>query len=243
MSRSRFLLLLAVSLMHVGASFGAGKPSSPDGMNVFRGLNALHLKNEDVTLYYDPEKSKILKGAHPEAKEYDEAGVFISRPLRSELLGAGKGFFTIDCDSGPSWDPSCTFKQEANGKLKEVARISGLHFALPGNGIIYVSGHNDTMFNVRKKYEWRDGIFAEIKQPFSYVGLETTTKDNIQIFSSQDYTQIVAALPKGSPITVVLNQGDHYLVKTPFGLLGWVRIRDGVLQEDSPIVGIYFAGD
>ncbi|GBG13348.1 sorbosone dehydrogenase [Novimethylophilus kurashikiensis] len=217
--------------------------ATAEGVETFPGLRALHIKNADVTLYYDPKISTVLSGNHPEAKNYEEAGVFISRPLRTQLLGLGKGFFTIDCDSGGSWDPGCTFLLENEGKLKKVFQTLGLRFALPGNGNIYVEGHNDTMFNVRKKYGWHDGKCIEIKQPFNFVGLDTTTREPIELFSSQEYKQIVATLPKGSPVTVLLNEGEHYLVKTPFGLLGWVKIRDGVQQAESPIAGIYFAGD
>lgn len=243
MLRLWLLLLVSISLFHAGTSAGAEKTHLPQTGAIFPGLKALHLKNEDVTLYFDPLKSKVLNAEHPDAKDYGEGGIYISRPLRTQLLGTGKGYFTIDCDSGGSWDPGCTILQETNGKLKKVIHIQGLHFAFPGNGNIYVDGHNNTMFNARRKYEWRDNTFVEIKQPFYFVGLETTTQSTIEIFTSQDYKQVVAALPKGSVISVVLNEGEHYLVKTPFGLVGWVRIRDGASQEESPIMGIYYAGD
>jgi hypothetical protein len=212
-------------------------------LDAFPGLQPLHLKDVGVTLYYDPKLSQVLNGVYPDADTYDKAGVFVSRPLRTRLLGANQGYFTIDCDSGGSWDPSCTFLQEDNGKLKPVAHIDGLRFVLPGNGNIYVDGHNDTMFNVRKKYEWRSGSFLEMKQPFRYVGIDSTIRENIKIYSSRDYKDVVATLPKDARVSVILNEGEDYLLKTPFGLLGWLRIPDGTAQEDSPIIGIYFAGD
>lgn len=239
MFQLNLLLIMFVALLYSGASAGEGKIATPEGMKAFPGLKALHLKNENVTLYYDPKNSEVLSAKHPDEND----GIYISRPLRTQLLGIGKGYFTIDCDSGGSWDPSCTVLQESNGKLNEVIKIPGLRFAFPGNGNIYVEGHNNTMFNVRQKYEWHDGSFFAIKQPFKYVGLDTTTRESVEIFTTQDYKQIIAVLPKGSSISVVLNQGEHYLVKTPFGLLGWVKIRDGALQEGSPIVGVYYAGD
>lgn len=212
-------------------------------LSSFPGLKPLHMKNEDVTLYYAPEISQKLNGKHPEEEQFDKAGLYISRPLRTQLLGPEYGYFTIDCDSGPSWDPGCTFSQEVkNGTLKEIIHIYGLRFALPGNGNIYVEGHNDTMFNIRKKFTWREGSFEEVKQPYKYVGLTTTTRDSIQIFSSQEYNQTVASLPKGAALTVLVNDGDNYLIKTTFGLLGWVKIPESS-QEDSPISGIYWNGD
>ncbi len=242
MNRFDFLLLLVLVLLLGGTSLAADKVKTQEGMASFPGLKALHLKNEDVTLYYNPKNSQILSGKHPDVENYDKSGVYISRPLRTELLGQGKGHFTIDCDSGGSWDPGCTILQDDNGKLKEIIHIMGLHFAFPGNGNIYVEGHNDTMFNVRKKFEWRDGSFVEVKQPYNYVGLNTTTRESIQIFSSQEYNQTVASLPKGSSVTVLLNEGKDYLIKTPFGLLGWIKIQESS-QEDTPIWGIFWNGD
>jgi hypothetical protein len=41
----------------------------------------------------------------------------------------------------------------------------------------------------------------------------------------------------------VLNEGeDWYLIKTPFGLVGWLKIED-FSQEADTIEGLYFRGD
>lgn len=240
-NRPAFLLVLPILLFY-GITAGADKAEVQEGMASFPGLKTLQMKNEDVTLYYKPEMSQVLSGKHPEIKRYNEAGIYISRSLRTQLLGAGKVYFTIDCDSGGSGDPGCTFLQEQNGNLKEIIHIQGLRFAFPCDGSIYVEGHNNTMFNVRKKFEWHNGTFVEVKQPYNYVGLNTTTRESIKAFSSQEYKQAIASLPKGSRVTVIANEGENYLVKTPFGLLGWVKIQVAS-QEKSPIIGIYFAGD
>lgn len=237
------MMTVSMSLLCSGICYSIEEPAAPDEMALFPGLKQLQLKNEGVTLYYDPALSEIINGEHPEAKTHANEGIRVSRPLRTQLLGSREGYFTIDCDSGESWDPGCTILQEKNGKLEPVIHIPGLCFYFPGNGNIYVSGHNNTMFNTRKKYQWRNGTFVEVRQPFRLVGLETTTKAAIEIFSSKDYKQVVASLPKDSKVSVVLNEGEHYLLKTPFGLLGWIRIPDGTSRDESPIVGIYFAGD
>ena len=233
----------AISLFYTGVLSGVEEFPDANEMAAFPGLQQLRLKNEDITLYYDPALSQVLNDAHPEATIHANEGISVSRPLRTQLLGDGKGYFTIDCDAGESQDPGCNIQLERNGKLEPVIHIPGLRFYFPGNGNIYVSGHNNTMFNARKKYQWRNGTFVEVRQPYSFVGLETTTKTAIEIFSSQDLKQVVASLPKESPVSVVLNEGEHYLLKTPFGLLGWIKIPVGASQDESPIVGIYFAGD
>lgn len=242
MPNLKMLPLIFAFFLHSGGSTCEELTRPKDGIESFPDLRQLHLKNEGVTLYYSADFSEILKGEHPDAKDYMEGGIYLSRPIRTQLLGPGKGFFTVDCDSGGSEDPSCAFLKEDNGKFKEVARIPGLRFVLPGNGNIYADGHNNTMFNVRRKFVWHEGAFIEIKQPFLYVGLDTTTRKAIDIYSAQDHKQVVASLPKGAALSVVLNQGEQYLVKTPFGLLGWIQIKEG-MQDQSPVVGIFNAGD
>lgn len=235
-------LSLSILIIFSGVAFSAENAKAKDGMASFTGLQSHYLKNEGVTLYYNPERSRVLPGSHPDADKHDKSGVYISRVLRAELLGVGKGHFVIDCDSGGSGDPGCTILKENNGHLKKINHIMGLNFAFPCNGIIYVDGHNNTMFNVRKKYEWKNRSFIEIKQPYNYVGLDSITKKPIQIYSSKEYKQVVANLPKGAPVFVLLNEGENYLIKTPFGLLGWHKIRDGI-QNESTLEGIYWAGD
>jgi hypothetical protein len=236
-------LLLVILLLFLDASVYAEQVTPAEGVNAFHDLKSLYLKKENVTLYYSSKITTLLNQEHPEKNKYGEAGVFVSRPLKTQLLGIGKGYFTVDCDSGGSADPSCTFFQEVGGKLREVAKIEGLHFAMPGNGSVYVEGHSNTMFNVKRKFEWGNGSFLEVKQPFKFVGLDTVTREEVRLFASQEYKDVVAALPKSAQVKVVLNDGEHYLVCTPFGLLGWIRIKDGVQQNESPIKGIYYAGD
>lgn len=237
------LIALMASVLGSQTSVAAEAKAPAEGVATFAGLQSLHLKKEDVTLFYDPQLSQVLTTPHPRQAEMQAQGIFIARPLSTQLLGKGKGFFTVECDSGPSWDPSCSFYQERDGKPQLVAQIPGLRFALPGDGSIYVEGHNDTMFNQREKYTWQNGRFIAVKQAFHYVGLRSTTRHAVDIYATQDAQQIVAKLAKNTRVEVLLNDGEYYLLKTPFGLLGWLRIATGTSQEESPLIGVFFAGD
>lgn len=238
---SRILTSLTCLLLSLPAL--AESPNSIDGMNAFPALKTMELKDIGVTLHYSSDKSQVLTVPHPDAKDLNEGGIYIARPLRVQLLGENKSSFIIDCDSGGSADPSCSVLQEAGSQLKKLLTIFGVRFAFPGNGSIYVDGHSNTMFNARRKFEWRNGSFVETPQPFRYVGLDTTTRTAITLYAKTDYKQPVASLPQDTAVTVLLNDGTAYLLKTPFGLVGWIRIAEGVIQENSPINGIYYAGD
>jgi hypothetical protein len=41
---------------------------------------------------------------------------------------------------------------------------------------------------------------------------------------------------------VLINDGDYYLLKTPFGLVGWAKF-DTASQDASDVEGIFFMGD
>jgi hypothetical protein len=54
---------------------------------------------------------------------------------------------------------------------------------------------------------------------------------------------MVARVPKGSKVVVLLNQGDYYLIKTSFGLVGWLKLPDEPLGSKPTIEGLFVAGD
>ena len=97
------------------------------------------------------------------------------------------------------------------------------------------------MFDQRKKFRLEKDKIIEVLQPYYYVGLESKVKKRINIYSTPQQDEVVASLPEGSPVTVLLNKGEQYLLKTSFGLVGWVLIPGG--SQETPIEGLYFAGD
>lgn len=120
-------------------------------------------------------------------------------------------------------------------------RQFGVHLVSPGNGVLYVSGHTNNMYDQRKKYELKNGKFSEIAQPYYYVGVKAKLKDRLSIFSDLSQKVEVARLGKGSNVEVLINKDDNYLIKTEHGLLGWAKIAYG--NQETIIEGIYFRGD
>lgn len=130
-----------------------------------------------------------------------------------------------------------------NDAKRKIGGISGLEIVIPGNGNVYVSGHTNNMFNMRRKFTLKDNQLEEIKQPFYYVGLVTETTQSVNLYSDISSKEITAQLPAGYGVEVLINKGNNYLIKTPFGLTGWISIPFGTFSEQTPIKGIYFAGD
>ena len=219
-------------------STDAIKQSFPD-------LKPYVLKNLDtgldeyITVYYNPATARTISEKHPLSDP--EMGEDIYRVLRGELLGKGKGEFVLDCDAGPSGDPSCSIvKENSDGTTKSVGSFGGLNFIIPGNGYVYVSGHTNNMFDTRQKFVWQNNDFSEVKQDAYYVGLNSKTNRAVELLQSKTSSRVVASLPAQSAVSVLINEGDYYLVKTPFGLTGWIKIEMG---RASPIEGLFFRGD
>lgn len=212
--------------------FGINQHLHADDAAVSRAFPALKKLETDIgiSLYYAPAGSEVLTAPHPDANDMD--GIAIRRPLRTQL-GAGAGWITVDCDSGPSDDPSCSFLHETPSGLKLIRQLTGQGFVLPGNGAVYVFGRANKMFDQRQKFEWQGDTLKESPQPYYYVGLESTALQALQLFEKPGSGKLIASIPKGAKLTVLLNQfapenadtpaSEHYLVKTEFGLVGWIK--------------------
>jgi hypothetical protein len=84
---------------------------------------------------------------------------------------------------------------------------------------------------------------VEIEQPFSYVGLDTKANVPLTLTAGKSTGEVIAKVSKGGEVTVVLRDGDHLLIKTPFGLIGWWKMNTEVMADNAEIEGIYYAGD
>lgn len=125
--------------------------------------------------------------------------------------------------------------------------IGGLNLYIPGNSNLYVSGHVNSNFDLKRKLKFEENNITEVKQPQYYVGLKTVTLKPITLYQSKDFKNTVATLPKNYKIEVLLAETsyeheDFYLIKTEFGLIGWAKIKSGQYQAID-IKGIFWNGD
>ena len=158
-----------------------------------------------------------------------------------------KDSLTIVYSQGMSDDPSFKITNYNDEIIKE---FYCLEFNINGSGTIYTSGHTNNMFDRRRKFQIQNDSIKEIIQPFNYVGLKGKTIKSITLYRDKIGNDIVAQLPKGHEIEILLADGNSsdfdidtlFLVKTDFGLVGWLR-----LSEDDIYSGIlkdlFYAGD
>jgi hypothetical protein len=148
---------------------------------------------------------------------------------------------------GPSADPSFGIGTKA-GKM--LGTVNGLEFYLTNNSTFYVNGHTNNLFNKKRKFQIKSDTIAEVVQPFYYVGLQSVTLKDIVLYKDKTSTEVVASLPKGYKIEVLLTDygkpdfelEEHFLVRSDYGLVGWVRLNKEE-SWDKTIKGLFFAGD
>ncbi len=202
----------------------------------FENLSVMHVKGfNTIKIRYDREITEIINEL---TKDEREIRVIITR-----LVKNSPARYLIVFDPGPSGDPEFIIYQIADNTKKKIISIRGEELIIPGNGVLYSTGFVDMMFNTRRKFLFHDGLIEEVQQPFYYVGLSTRVKRSIALYGDLSYKKQIAQLPEGSAVEVLINSNSDYLIKTPFGLVGWIKINYGEQCGSELIQGICFHGD
>jgi len=164
------------------------------------------------------------------------------KPLVSAALNlSDSNRYTIGFSAGPSVDPHFIIYAETEIALVKIGEISALELFIPGDGFIYSRGHTNSMFDKWRKFSVTNDELVEIAQPFYYVGMKTHTITETFIRSKRFSDEgAITIIPEGTDVTVLLNDGDWYLLLTDTGMTGWLKISGGY---DSPLMHIFFRGD
>jgi hypothetical protein len=181
-----------------------------------------------IFVFYNPEYTQVL-----EEKEVIAGGEPTQTLLKTMLDTKTKDIYTLSFSPGKDNDPLFTFRKND----KTIGTVEADEIILPGNGVIYATGHTRHLFDQRRKFQLRDGKLRETQQPFLYVGLQTKTTASVQIFSDQDFRQTVTSLPAGTEVEVVLASGKNFLLRTPFGLTGWWKNTN---SDKTPFEGLTY---
>lgn len=162
--------------------------------------------------------------------------------LECTLQKGDKTPYRIYFSPGPSEDPVFIIHKKTKPEWTNLATLSGKKLYILGNGTLFTSGHTNNMFDMRRKYQVGKDSITEVLQPFYYVGVKSKTLRPAVLYRSQEMKEIIAHLPKNYAVEILLNQGEFYLVKTTFGLTGWLRLS-GDQRENRVFSEIFFAGD
>jgi hypothetical protein len=153
----------------------------------------------------------------------------------------------ITYSQGLSADPEYSITSKTG---KKIGRFSCIEFYINSLGTIYTAGHVNNMFNRKRKFQILKDTIIEIQQPFNYVGVKGKTLKDITLYNDKIGNTIIAQIPKNYEIEVLLSEGNtedyrvdyYYLVKTEFGLIGWLRLSKDDYQG-TVIENLYYNGD
>ena len=133
---------------------------------------------------------------------------------------------------------------------KLISRFSCVEFYINRSGTIYTSGHLNSIYNRRRKFQIQDYTILEIKQPYNFVGLKGKTLKAITLYKDKIGNETVAQIPKDYEIEILLADEStkdfdidyNFLVKTDFGLVGWLRLTNDDIYGNI-LKDLYYAGD
>ena len=229
-----FLPLILAATVLVSAA--AGERGTNEA---FPNLKYFEIANDAIYVWYEPSATTLLIEKFPTKIEDFEAYIPI---LETKIGDAAGTVCRVEFSWGPSEDPHFQLLRKAGNEWEFMGTIGCDELTIPSSGSIYAWGWANQMFAKSRKFAISKGEVVEVAQPFYRVDMQTKTQKPITLVSAPGGDEKVAGLGANADVHVLINQGDHYLVATPFGLTGWVTIGE-VFETESPIEGIYYRGD
>lgn len=217
----------------------------------FPGLTKMEFPGGSIYYRADisEEINRLYRNLDPRDPLFDSTSAMADDPvlIKSPVTAGSDEKFIFAFTSGPSDDFAFDIYRD-NAMRTRIMSLGGHTMYIPGNGYIYVEGHTNNVYNHRKKYHYEDNWFVEVRQAFYYVGLKTYITAPMKLYADTTYTEVVASLIENQPVEVLIaNFDEHgwnkrdFLLRTPFGLTGWVRIDEAYLRTN--IEGLFYAGD
>jgi uncharacterized protein YgiM (DUF1202 family) len=168
----------------------------------------------------------------------------------SVLLGADAPPLRLDCNGIAL--PSCVLYRPTAEQAK-ATYLNGELMIAPGDGCLYTSQREGADHPLLRKFCWQSGAVRERAQPFSYVGLKTSTTVNLPLRSQPtDSADVVHVIKAGQFVEVLLAnfpESAHHswiLVRDRVGIVGWVPVpSDGsnnCLSNSASIEGFCHRG-
>lgn len=156
-----------------------------------------------------------------------------------------KDSLNIVYSPGMSDDPGFVIATKSD---KIIGRFSCIEFYINNLGAIYTSGHINNMYDRKRKFQIQADTVTEIGQPYNFVGLKGKALRDVTLYKGKTGDEVVAQIPKGIEIEILLAESttkdfetdNIFLVKTEFGLVGWLRLEG---FSDKVIEGLYYNGD
>jgi hypothetical protein len=260
MKRYAPILLLACAVLTVPPLSEAQGGVPPAFSGLVSVTSSGDTRPEGVYVHYNPSLSEaepvVLGGV------YNPLGRFLTDLDLIRILGRSERMLETALAPGDSMRYSVVFNRGLSndphfllfafdGSLDaagDSARFCGAtavctDIFIPGDGFIYTIGHVAAMFDTCRKYAIRDGKLTEIVQPMRYVGIESVTTKKVTLTRTKGGADSVAVLDAGTKVTVLVNDGEDYLVLTPQWITGWLKIAWPATFDTTPIRDLMYRSE
>ena len=166
-------------------------------------------------------------------------------------LGGGAPLLRLDCNGFGA--PACTLNRTKSNQGNSLSFNAELTIA-PGDGCLYTSQRESADHPILRKYCWQSNSVRERTQPFSYVGLKSSTTTILRLRKEpSDSADVVQVIKPSQFVEVLLSsfpenpEGAWILVRDAFGIVGWVSVKslegsNNCLSETTSIKGFCHRG-
>lgn len=247
------LLLLPALLVSVQAALAQAEAAFPQ----YIWVNTMNVDYETARFGYEKESfTPILKARNDLPKSdvcYDPANEEELWLLGRYKNSSMKESVNILFSPGPSHDPAFIITDSKNNLIWGYPADE---MCINSAGVIYTAGHSNKMFNERCKWTFNGKAVKEVKQPFYFVGFKGKSLKSIKLYSQKTGGEVVATVPVGYEIEVLLSEADtpvdedgfssmpmNYLVRTSFGLVGWLRLTQDDTYMEPVLDELRYWGD
>jgi hypothetical protein len=214
-------------------------------LNLFQLAQAQSFENLSSLVFggevkYNPAHSEVIK----KITNQDNFEVYVI--LKTKIDPKLNTFYTIKYDEGPSADPNFSiYELNENGQEKYIFSCGGEELIIPANGFFYTSSRSNEFYTKKRKFKLENSQIKEVSQAAYYIGLKTQTTSTITLYADKQKKEKAAILPKDYDVELIIEEGDWFLIKTAFGLTGWIHKENIVTYppHEATFKDFYFAGD
>ncbi|MCM0081330.1 hypothetical protein L4X63_06985 [Geomonas sp. Red32] len=257
-------VILVMLCLHFNAAEAQESTSLPEP---FKGYNKVSVRDASYlgpTVLIDP--SLKYKKIHQEPEPGVE-GDFSDDDSYLEFK-CGNNTLQIGFTNGLSEDPTFILRTSV-GPKKQTVTADGTYLAISNSCFIYISGNSNQFYNVRRKFTVNSKGIREVRQPLYLVDEVCVASAPVDLRTQKcGKGESVAKIPKGEKVQILLAERyyhdedgastpacqdsglgvfpyENYLVRSQFGLVGWVANSAGSIagEPGNPLSCIIMNGD
>ncbi|MHB9027717.1 MAG: hypothetical protein ACYC9O_03000 [Candidatus Latescibacterota bacterium] len=206
--------------------------SERDISEEFRDLTVKELSPADfpekIRLWYNPAAAEVIE-ILMEPKEI--GGGKTIRLIRTKIGREENREYVIDLQYGTVAGSRFVVYLQDGEKLRQLGEIDSLELMIPGDGLLYSSGPVSGVFQERRAYVVEENAVCEVEHPIMYREDGTVTRKDATLYADGRMTDEIGRIPASSTVTILLRQGDVYLIRTKSGRIGWARSSAGIRFE------------